>query len=759
MRKLFVGIIFILHTTLVQQASDVKFFYVSKSQGWNQTGPAIVNRSGGDLYVFNARVIPNVTGSVGSGSVKLPDSRELALTYKNWNDAGGVYYVWSANDNIGLNVFNADFPNGVYTLRMTTANEGTKTCNLRLDGDAYPNIPQLINFTQAQAIDSTQPFTLYWFPFEGGRTLDIVSVGIDAESVGFATAFESGVPGEKNALNGLSTSVTIPANTLIPGAEYWAHVSFGKVSDFNTTSYPGAIGYAGYLNNTYFHIRTIGVAEPPTISTQPQSQTTVAGSSVTFSVTATGKGPITYQWYSSAWPCSSNTPTLILTNVQKTNEGNYYVDVANAAGTVTSQIATLTVNPSLTAPTIMIQPVNQTVAEGATIVFSVTANGTAPLAYQWRKNGVNIQGATSAVFTIQTVQIAEAGSYSVVIDNSAGSITSVAALLNVNPVPPSITGQPQNQAVIVGANVTFSAAAEGTPTLNSRWMKGGVAFGSILEGSASSLTITNVQASDAGEYSVFFTSPYGMVTSQVATLAVEQDVFPASILINGSFERPGGIPPNGAFITLPAGSTFIEGWIVGGSGVDYFNSSHPAFPKGASDGTWQVDLVRGPGEGGSIAQNVKNLLTGKLYSLRFDVFQGNIVSDAAITAIFGTQSRTILNPYAQSWFSYEFKFVATDETATVSFSAPPTGAVDAGVFVDNVTVNEVGPLLGIRISPFSFFLDTVTTESYQIQYCSDLMTKQWIKFGDLFKGTGAQMIFTIDVAETNQRFYRAIVVP
>src|SRR5439155_1102549 len=75
------------------------------------------------------------------------------------------------------------------------------------------------------------------------------------------------------------------------------------------------------------------------------------------------------------------------------------VVVSNSAGSATSSAATLTVNPAAVAPAITTQPANQMVTAGQTAAFSVAASGTAPLSYQWQKNGANVSGATSSSYT------------------------------------------------------------------------------------------------------------------------------------------------------------------------------------------------------------------------------------------------------------------------------------------------------------------------------------------------------------------------
>jgi hypothetical protein len=116
--------------------------------------------------------------------------------------------------------------------------------------------------------------------------------------------------------------------------------------------------------------------------------------------------------------------------------GSYSVVVNNAQGAVTSQTAFVTV---LVPPSFLQLPAETTtVEEGETVTFQVTATGTPPLFYQWRKNGVNIPGATNDTLTITNVQVADGGSYSVVVANVVAAITSDAFLLIVRlrPVPP-----------------------------------------------------------------------------------------------------------------------------------------------------------------------------------------------------------------------------------------------------------------------------------------------------------------------------------
>jgi hypothetical protein len=183
---------------------------------------------------------------------------------------------------------------------------------------------------------------------------------------------------------------------------------------------------------------TTGNPKPtlPSISAQPANQTVTVGQTATFTVAAVGTAPLTYQWQKNGANISSATTTSYTTPVTTSADSGSTFDVivSNAVGSITSQQATLTVNSAGAAPTITTQPANQTVTAGQTATFSVVAAGTAPLTYQWQKNGVNISGATSSSYPTPVTTTADSGEqFRVTITNGFGNITSNAATLTVNP--------------------------------------------------------------------------------------------------------------------------------------------------------------------------------------------------------------------------------------------------------------------------------------------------------------------------------------
>lgn len=273
-------------------------------------------------------------------------------------------------------------------------------------------------------------------------------------------------------------------------------------------------------------VATLTVLVPPTILTQPVDANVTAGNSASFSVTATGTAPLTYQWRKNGVNLPGATAaTLTLATVSATNAGNYSVVIANAAGNIASSNAVLTVQ---TAPFIVTQPASQFGALGSTVSLSVVATGSAPLSYHWFKAGAlltdtaNISGSTSNVLTIAALTTNEVDTYYVVVSNFLGNATSATAAISVNSSP-AITTQPVGHTIAQNQTVTFNVAATGSDPLTFQWLKNGIKLansGTITGVSSNSLTLAGVTTNSSGDYSVLVTNSYGSVTSVVATLTV-----------------------------------------------------------------------------------------------------------------------------------------------------------------------------------------------------------------------------------------------
>src|SRR5262249_12185647 len=157
--------------------------------------------------------------------------------------------------------------------------------------------------------------------------------------------------------------------------------------------------------------------------------TVAAGKPVTFSVQASGTGPLAYQWLKDGVPIDGATgSSYSLAAAAPADAGSYSVRVTNAYGSATSQAAILAVR---VAPATTSQPAGATVAAGKPVTFSVQASGTGPLAYQWLKDGVPIDGATASTYQIARATTSDAGFYTVMVSNAFGKVTSQKAKLTV----------------------------------------------------------------------------------------------------------------------------------------------------------------------------------------------------------------------------------------------------------------------------------------------------------------------------------------
>jgi pectate lyase len=185
---------------------------------------------------------------------------------------------------------------------------------------------------------------------------------------------------------------------------------------------------------------TVTTPTAPSIVTQPQDQTVLPGQTATFTVSAGGSAPLGYQWYFNTNTLIPNatSATLIVPNAQVANAGVYSVVVSNFVSATPSSYAVLTVNTNPVAPTFTSQPASQIVLTGVTAVFNAAASGTAPITYQWNKNGSSISGATSSTLTLTNVQSTDAASYTLTASNNIGGAVSTAAILTVTPSIPVV---------------------------------------------------------------------------------------------------------------------------------------------------------------------------------------------------------------------------------------------------------------------------------------------------------------------------------
>ena len=349
-------------------------------------------------------------------------------------------------------------------------------------------------------------------------------------------------PAAQTVVTGTPASFSVSASGTAPLSYQWkkngSNIPGATASSYTTPETSDAdkdarfsvmvTNSAGSVTSNEAKLGVSATAVKAAIESQPVNLSVVVGETAKFSVTATGTS-LSYQWKKNGTDISgatSNPYTIAATTMA--DGGAYSVVVTNSLGTVTSNDATLTVTATAEKPAITTQPAAQTVTEGQSATFSVTASGTAPFTYQWKKNGSDIEGVTTSSHTTDATAIGDSGAvFTVVVTNSAGSVTSSGAALTVNaaavaPVAPTITTQPTAQSIAAGAMATFTVAATGT-SLSYQWKKNGLNITGGMGATTNTYTTPAMgYAGNSAVYSVEVSNSAGSVTSSSATLTVSK---------------------------------------------------------------------------------------------------------------------------------------------------------------------------------------------------------------------------------------------
>ena len=182
-------------------------------------------------------------------------------------------------------------------------------------------------------------------------------------------------------------------------------------------------------------------AVAPAIVSSSEGRIVNVGDSARFSVAATGTGPLAYQWKRNGQPVTDServsgatTATLQINNAEAGDIGEYTVDVSNAAGLITSSVASLFV---ATPTPFAARPKSRLVVEGQSVSFSVELGGAGPFTYEWRHNRRTIVGAATSTLYIVSAEYEDRGFYEVFVTNAEGGLSRSVVYLNVaieNPV-------------------------------------------------------------------------------------------------------------------------------------------------------------------------------------------------------------------------------------------------------------------------------------------------------------------------------------
>lgn len=213
----------------------------------------------------------------------------------------------------------------------------------------------------------------------------------------------------------------------------------------------------GYYTEVTSASATLSVSAAP-LFTSATSTTFEAGVSNGFLVQASGTPAP--QFTATGLPVWANlNPSGILSGTPPNGQGSpftFQITASNGSPPNATQVFSIYVNSMPGVPVIVTPPASRSVAPGTDVTLSVSATGPAPLAYQWLKDGVAIAGADQSTYTLTAVALSAAGRYTVIVSNTAGSVTSRAAVLSVVPTGVTATHASLSQSYLPGQHITIT---------------------------------------------------------------------------------------------------------------------------------------------------------------------------------------------------------------------------------------------------------------------------------------------------------------
>lgn len=419
---------------------------------------------------------------------------------------------------------------------------------------------------------------------------------------------QQNAPANQTVIDGQSATFTILAKGTAPLSYQWLKngiaIPGASTSTLQTSPLTMADG-GSVFSVVVSNVAGSFTSDPATLTvqparisirTQPLSQTAKEGQTATFQIIVTGTAPLQYQWSRNgvaipgATAFGYTSPVLSLLD----NGAIYSVKITNQVGSATSNNVTLTVN--LAPPMLSTQPATQSAMDGSTATFQVLAAGSAPLMYQWNRNGSPIPGATNASYTTPTLGIGDDNSqYTVTVSNAVGQVTSGSALLTVKAVPPSITTHPLSQTILIGKTATFSAAATGSATLAYQWLRDSTP---IAGATGTTYVTPPATASDQGsQFSIAVSNKAGTALSQIAIL----DIAKAPIITAQPIDR---VVKEGEQVRFAVASS-------GTQPMTYRWWKNGVIIPGATSASYTIPIATMADHGGRYNVSVNNMAGGK----------------------------------------------------------------------------------------------------------------------------------------------------
>ena len=459
-------------------SSNLVFSALAKSNAGSYT--VVVTNDGGSVTSQVAVLVvqdpPAITNFTGTATNIIAVGHGVSMTVQASGD--GLGFVWMKGTT------------ALTGATSSTANDSTYTISSVASGDAGTYTCKITNATTSTVT----------------ATFQLIAVS--------APAITTQPAGKGMALGSNYTMSVTATGTYLH--YFWSqNATNAVVGDTNKltitdAAYGNAGSYSVIVSNLTGMVTSstavITVQALPVITNESILTNIVATNiSLTLSVGASGDN-LSYQWHKGTAAVSgATTNALTFANLAATDAGTYSVTISNLASTVTS--SNFLVVP-VADPTITVQPAGKGMALGSNYTMSVTASGSY-LHYFWKQNGSTAVGSDTNKLAITGAQYANAGTYSVIVSNLTGTVTSSNAIITVQ-APAAITNQSTlTNIVATNHSLTLSVGASGD-NLSYQWHKGTTA---VSGATTNALTFANLYASNAGTYSVTVSNLANSVTS------------------------------------------------------------------------------------------------------------------------------------------------------------------------------------------------------------------------------------------------------
>jgi alpha-tubulin suppressor-like RCC1 family protein len=315
----------------------------------------------------------------------------------------------------------------------------------------------------------------------------------------------NGSPGFANGFTNI-VELTCPFNGF--GNDLLGLRRDGSLASYSHPVPPGTTNVATIAAGSFNGLAAFA-SGPPNFPGLPIDRTVGTGTTAFFRMKPVGALPMYYQWNCNGTniPGATNL-VLAVTNVQPSLAGSVYtITASNSLGTATSGPMALHEVPCET----YLRPLATTnILIASTVTLSAATFGRGPFTYQWQLNGVNLDFGTNATLTLTNFQPNQAGTYRLVVQNAYGSASHETTL---NAVPTTVTSVPVSQTIFPGGTVTFNTIVQAAIPVSYQWQFNGM---DITGATSNSLTITNAQYRDAGDYAVVLSDDYETFTNRAS---------------------------------------------------------------------------------------------------------------------------------------------------------------------------------------------------------------------------------------------------